>query len=70
MMARDLTARVQNNQAARTGAGPSLAADIKRMESSFAMAMPRGNEATQLISPACAPRRSSRSAITRPSSAG
>ena len=28
MMARDLTARVQNNQAARTGAGPSLADDI------------------------------------------
>ena len=49
MMARDLTARVQNNQAARTGAGPSLSDDIKRMESSFAMAMPRGNEATQLI---------------------
>ena len=49
MMARDLTARVQNNQAARTGAGSSLADDIKRMESSFAMAMPRGNEATQLI---------------------
>ena len=49
MMARDLTARVQNNQAARTGTGPSLSDDIKRMESSFAMAMPRGNEATQLI---------------------
>ena len=48
-MARDLAQRVQNNQAARQNAGPSLADDIRRMESSFAMAMPRGNEATQLI---------------------
>ena len=48
-MARDLAQRVQNHQAARQNAGPSLADDSRRMESSFAMAMPRGNEATQLI---------------------
>lgn len=48
-MGTDLRRRVQNNAAARQEGGPSLTDEIRRMESGFAMAMPRGNEATQLI---------------------
>lgn len=50
-MARNLTDRIeQNNEIAKTGdKPPSLQQQIRNMEQQFAMAMPRGGEAAQLV---------------------